>query len=359
MSNSGEAPQSHQTVRKNAEIAQDAARTSPSADRLSHTLDRRSKKGIICDIDWLSGYICHEHYYLIKLLEAEYGFDVINSKKTDLNSVDTVEMLNTYAALLIAYQGQVDLPIEKMSAYKIFRIDDLVSYNETYDRLLARLISGSDMIISPYAYAFHQFFDHGNVVWLPYSSAIEGYSDAGFNNDPIQKVVVSGSVAWDRPFRQYAAGLKSEHIEILEHPGYKHFDNNSDEIVRGRYYHEMSKYLCGFADAHKYRYLHLKAFEIASVGSLLLADNLIEREMNELGFIDYKTCIFADQESFLERVIWICDEKNRADVDRIRRAGMDLVKEKHLTTHRAKQLNDIVNNAISPKHRTTEAPKHA
>jgi hypothetical protein len=57
------------------------------------------------------------------------------------------------------------------------------------------------------------------------------------------------------------------------------------------------------------RYIHVRNFEIASVGSLLLTDKLIEKEMNELGFVDYESCIFADQESLAEKISWICDEK--------------------------------------------------
>jgi glycosyltransferase involved in cell wall biosynthesis len=335
------------TPEETAESAEKVQRTSSIGERLSNC-PAKIKKGIVCDIDWLFGYIAHEHYYLIMLLKDRYGFDIINSKAVDFRSADVIGALNKYDVLLIAYQGYVDISTDKISAYKIFKIDDLVSYDETYDRLAARLIAGADMIVSPYAYAFSQFFKHTNVVWLPYSSAIESYSDVSFNHNPIRKVIVSGSVAWDRPFRQYAATLKSKHIELLDHPGYHNkYDGYGDATVGERYYREINKYLCGFADAHTYRYLHLKVFEIASVGSLLLADKLVESEMNELGFFDFETCIFSDKENFLEKISWICDQRNAPHVDKIRRAGMELVRARHLTQHRAKQLNEIVNNAIA------------
>ncbi len=310
------------------------------------------KKGIICDISWLASYICQEHHYLVRLLEAEHGFDVIDSKGSDFASAETIEKLNSYDALVIAYQGLVaNIPVDELTAYTIFKVDDLVTYSEDYDRLMARLVPGVDMIISPYAYAFHRFFQHGNVVWFPYSSSLEQYDDVGFNTDPMRKVLVSGSVAWDRPFREYAANLKSESIEVLAHPGYdKRYDHGgSSEIVGLRYYQEINRYLCCFCDAHLHRYIHLKVFEIASVGSLLLADKLVEPEMNKLGFVDNETCIFSDNDSFLDKVSWICDESNRLHVDRIRRAGMNLARTKHLTRHRAAELNEIVNRAISQR----------
>ena len=315
----------------------------------------QTKKGIICDLAWLSGYICYENYYLTTLLQSTYGFDIFDSRKTKFDDADVIARLNGYDALIVSYQGWVDIPLDQISCYKIFRVDDLVSYNNKFDKYLIRMINNSDMIISPYAYAFREHFKHDNVVWLPFSSARELYGEISFKNQPIPKVLVSGSVALDRPLRKYASTLQNENLVVLPHPGYgKHYDKKSDEIVGEKYLRELSRYLCCFSDAHMYRYVHLKNFEIASVGSLLLADKLIEREMNDLGFVDRETCIFADQKTLLEKISWIVDERNRESVDQIRGAGMQLVKERHLTRHRAKQLNDLVDDAISRKRATSE-----
>lgn len=308
--------------------------------------DSAFKKGIICDIDWLASYLILEHYHLIRLLQDEYGFDIINSRRINFESQDIIKDLNSYDALLVAYQGAVKLPMERITCHKVLRIDDMVSYNEDYDRLLRAFVANSDVVISPYAYLFNRFFSHNKVVWVPYSSAIEGCEnlpDLEFNDNPICKVFLSGSVAWDRPFRQYVMALHDEHLEKLPHPGYGgKFDDTSPAIVRTKYYDEIRRYLCCFTDAHSYRYIHLKNFEVASVGSLLLTDKLVEPEMNQLGFIDNESCIFCDQSSFLEKVYWIVDENNRVEVDKIRRAGMQLVREKHLSRHRASQINDLI-----------------
>ncbi len=308
------------------------------------------KRGVICDIEWLASYLAYEHYHLIRLLHDEYGFDVINCKKLDFSSVEIVKDLNTYSLLLIAYQGLINIPLNLVSSYKMFKIDDLVSYREEYDRLVNSLIKNSDMVISPYAYAFQQFYAHDNVVLVPYSSAIEGckgFQEIKFNSEPIRKIFVSGSVAWDRPLRKYVAELENDNIVKLQHPGYgNRFDDSSTAIVRTKYFSEVGKYLCGFTDGHSYKYIHLKNFEIASVGSLLLTDKVIENEMNELGFVDFETCVFCDAETFLGRIEWILDEENRAIVDRIRLAGMRLVREKHLTRHRAFQINELARKSL-------------
>ncbi|WP_224583220.1 glycosyltransferase [Mesorhizobium sp. CA14] len=311
------------------------------------------RKGIICDIKWLESYLANEHHYEIKLLSEIYGFDIIDSKAIDFSDETTLNDLNSYSILIVAYQGRVSIPLNKISAYKLFRVDDLVSYDKEYDDLIGHLISHADMIISPYAYEFSNHFKHDSVVWIPYSSALEGCKDherVTYNEDPIKKVLLTGSVAWDRPLRQYVAGLDDARIATLEHPGYhKRYDDYSQDTVRTAYYEKLSEFLCCFCDGHTYRYVHLKNFEIASVGSLLLTDRLIEKEMNELGFIDYETCVFTAKDDFLEKVEWIVDERNRPAVDKIRKAGMQLVRDRHMTRHRAQQINDLVASCLAER----------
>ncbi|TPJ13656.1 glycosyltransferase [Mesorhizobium sp. B2-7-3] len=307
-------------------------------------------KAVICDMDWLSSYLADEHGYLIGLLNELYDFDIIDSSSTNFSDEETLKHLNSYSALLVAYQGKVPIPLDRISAYKLLKVDDLVSYDSGYDELLNYLISSADTIISPYAYEFRNHFDHGSVVWVPYSSSLEGCKDhdrISFNEDPLPKILVSGSIAWDRPLRQYAASLNDSRIDVLGHPGYwNKYNENSNAFVKTKYYDELSKYLCCFCDGHSYRYVHLKNFEIASVGSLLLTDRLIEKEMNALGFVDYQTCIFVDKEDLLEKIEWITDERNRSAVDTIRKAGMRLARERHMTRHRALQINDLVNSCV-------------
>ncbi len=319
----------------------------PTIRAAADTLSRAPRKAVICDIGWLSSYLADEHFYLVRLLNEDYDFDIIDCRSTNFAAESTIERLNSYSALLIAYQGGISIPLDAFSALKFLKIDDLVSYNPSYDTLLRSLVASSDVVISPYAYEFQNHFTHRAVNWVPYSSAMEGckgFERIVFNETPISKVLVSGSIAADRPLRKYAAGLDSSKVAVLDHPGYAgEYNDDSPAIVRVRYYEELSKYLCCFCDGHSYRYIHLKNFEIASAGSLLLTDRLIEKEMNELGFVDHETCIFAAREDFLEKVDWILDDRNRPAVDEIRSAGMRLVKARHMTRHRALQIDNLVN----------------
>jgi len=74
--------------------------------------------------------------------------------------------------------------------------------------------------------------------------------------------------------------------------------------------------------------------------------------MNELCFVGRETCIFADKEDFLQKVAWIISEENRPEVDRIRHAGMELVRERHRTL----QVNNLANSCLASVPALREVP---
>jgi hypothetical protein len=307
------------------------------------------ERALICDIQWLEKYLVHENYHFMRILHEEFGFDIIDCKRTDFCSPEVLKTINRYELIIIGYQRIVELPANLITQYVVLKIDDLENYHPNYTRLLRFLSQHSDMLISPYAYEIGKFFPHRNTVWIPYSSAIE--EEGGllpFNPEPIQKVLVSGSVAWDRPFRTYVFELDDERIAKLGHPGYDNqYDGASDQIVKDKWFKELNKYLAAFCDGHSLRYIHIRAFEIASVGALLMADRLVEPEMNQLGFIDGETCIFCDRDDFVDKVNWALDESNRRRVDEIRLAGMKLTLDKHTTRRRVAEFVQMLNERLS------------
>ena len=310
-------------------------------------LCEKGKKGIVCDADWLEGYVINEHYYLLKLLNEMYGWDIINCRRLSPFTRHGVDDLSSYDVLLAAYHTQSQIPLEMINALKIYKMDDLEN-DPYYTRSAMYHIANSNIVISPYEYLFRNYYQHDDVVWIPYSCAIESCEDfesISFNDKPKQKILVSGNMGGTYPLRRFVAALNRESIEVLAHPGYHGFDREKS-AVRIRWFQRLNEYLCCFTDALTYRYIVLKNFEIPSVGALLLTDKAVEKEMNQLGFIDYETCIFCDQDSFLEKASWILDEKNRDQVDRMRRGGMKLVWDRHLTRHRADQINSLVEERL-------------
>lgn len=298
---------------------------------------------VLCAEKWLRTYLASEHHHLVEHLHLHLGFDVIDTISNDLESDEVIGIIDRYDVVLVAYEEMTPLPLNRLSTFKVLKIDDLtdMDWRMAQQHFLA---ANSDMIVGPYAYELPRHFPHPCIRWLPYSSALA--QDGGllpFNDEPIDKLFASGSLAPDRPFRQFVFDLDDPRIVKLHHPGYyNQYDGTSDDIVKSRWFAEIRKYICAFCDAHSLRYIHLRVFEIASVGTLLLADDLVRKEMGELGFIDGDTCVFCNRENFLEKLDWILAPENRVLVDRIRRRGMELCRGRHLTATRAQDLVKLI-----------------
>lgn len=140
------------------------------------------------------------------------------------------------------------------------------------------------------------------------------------------------------PFRNYIKYDKKlkDYIDYLDHPSYKNLTHN---IINENYYKKLNNYLCCFVDASIYNYLLLKVFEICSVGSLLLIDDTIKTTLNELHFLDNINCIMCNKNNIYEKIKFILDKNNRQEVDKIRFAGMNLVREKHSLNNRIIMFN--------------------
>lgn len=331
-------------------LAATASRTArDSGDLLVCPTGRIGARAVVlCNMDWLRTYIASEHFHLVRLLHEVHGFDIFNMSHADFDNRNLLRQLNAYDAILVTYAFGTPVPMNRLAGYRIYRIDDLDSLDPAVTQYMRRLAQNADMLIGAYAYDLPKFFPHPNIRWVPYSSAVvEEAGSPTLNDDPIRKVLISGSVAADRPFREYVFGLEDDRLVKLRHPGYGgRYDEHSPETVKRRWYEELRRYLCAFCDAHSLRYIHLRVFEIASVGSLLLADRLVEREMNELGYVEGRTCLFCDRTDFLDRVTWALDPANRAAVDRIRRAGMDMTLKRHTTGQRAAEVAALVDDAV-------------
>ena len=138
------------------------------------TVNDKNKRGIICDADWLSSYVIDEHFYLMRLLQDRYCFHIINCGRLSVQGLDFVEDLNAYDVLLTGYHVSSKVPLDRVTARKIYKIDDMEN-DPDYTRLVNFYIANSDVVISPYAYVFDKYYKHDKVVWVPYSCALEFY----------------------------------------------------------------------------------------------------------------------------------------------------------------------------------------
>ena len=103
----------------------------------------------------------------------------------------------------------------------------------------------------------------------------------------------------------------------------------------------MSGYIACFACCSNENtpYIVNKFFEIPGSGSLLLAyDELVKEPLGELGFIDGENYISCNRENVLRKIEWICNPRNMERVNKIRKNGLELVKNKHTDLVRYKMI---------------------
>lgn len=294
--------------------------------------------------DWIKTYLTQEAYIFAKKLEI-LGWSIIELSKLDLNAINTIK--NSPSIVLCITYDDYDISVLKSpNTHVIYKIDDLLPYKE----IRKTSVNAADIIIGPYRYLFNtnriiQMYPNINTkpsFHIPYSAVNNFYSDIRYNNNPLMKILVSGAIDNVYPLRTFIktdARFK-KYIDVLEHPSYK---NLSHTIVNKKYYEKLNTYICCFTDASSYRYILLKVFEICSVGSLLLTDDIISDELKALGFYDSVNCILCNKGNLEDKIKWILDTDNRDKIDEIRTNGMILVREIHTTKKRASDFNSIIN----------------
>jgi len=270
--------------------------------------------------DWLLTFVTLEPLYFAKKLGWEFVL---------LSKLDRSIFLEPSKILLITYNDFDLTTIQKHPDCKIiYKVDD---YHEV-NQIIKKCILGANLVISPYAYLIKEPVQK---LWIPYSCVDEFVQDIKFNETPTNAIFTSGAVdAYYYPFRAYVQSLNDPRIVRKSHPGYQTKFSETSSGVAKDYQKVLNSYICCFTDASIYGYVLLKNFEIAGSGSLLLTDALIEPQMNELGFVDNVNCMFCTKETFLEKINFILDLKNKDKIDQIRKAGMELVHSRHLTSHR-------------------------
>jgi hypothetical protein len=151
--------------------------------------------------------------------------------------------------------------------------------------------------------------------------------DIEFNMNPNSKVLLSGNkdnnIYWERV---YLYNLK--HPNVVELP----FTQVSE------YTKQLNLYLCSFVSNVSSwnpdtniktvtKFLLLKYLEVLSSGSLLLAEDSIQKEFLELGLIHRNNCYFSSINDITSSIDYITDPRNIEEINRIRLNGYNFYKE--------------------------------
>ena len=226
-------------------------------------------------------------------------------------------------------------------------IDDL-HHQGTVKIQKVRGLAKVSRILSTYGYTFNKYYPHGvPVYWFPHS----GTFDLGFNENPINKILISGRLNKDiYPFRQHIINLakKNTFLQQLKVNCRYEIKSDSENLIYGKKYVEiLNKYLaCFTCDASSDRpYIVAKHFEILLSGSLLLAGNPNTKiYFEKLGFIDGTHYISATIGNIAEKIKFIENPDNKFTINKIRKNGYELAKQKHTYFQRANYLINILEN---------------
>jgi hypothetical protein len=231
----------------------------------------------------------------------------------------------------------------------VFIIDD-IHHSKSVSKSRIPVINKSYAIFSTYSYQFTRWNlpQPKNLIFFPHSARFL----CTFNNDPINKILISGRLSDIYPDRLFATNIainNTDKFDILKcNIKYRdNIDNIDKNCICGKnFYDQLNKYLCCFVDTSR-DYILAKTFEICASGSLLLCMDInVSHIMENIGFINNKNYISCTHDNFIDKINWILDPINLNQVNLIRLEGYTLVKNKHMWNNRSELLIETLRKVV-------------
>lgn len=314
-------------------------------------------KLIVSEMEALRRYVSREFYYVMRELIENYGWEQAETSElwNDPRPLKSVlaERFGALPETILFWEGY-DLinararELLELDCRKCVFADDLHSWDARAKARKRIAFLVCDRILSAYAYVFDAFFPGlpalRRVVWVAHSASPDFM--LAYNEEPENAVLLSGAVSHHYPLRERMKTLHDGRADAAlsyhPHPGYRcTFDYERDESVGTGYARLVNRHRAAFTDSPKYGYVVAKYFEIPATGALLLADAAAREPLERLGFIEGTHYISVSARDMEEKIEYVRDEKNHAELDAIRRAGQALVRERHQTADRARLIDEI------------------
>lgn len=313
-------------------------------------------KLIVSHLETLRTYVTREFYFITMDLMSKYDWKHIEISKL-WNSSGTVgeNIVREFGELpetVLFSQAYEFLQaraadIQRLNCHKVFLADDLHWWNQPMRQMKFISFALCDTVLATYAYTLTKFYPEltgvKKVVWIPHAASPDFM--VPYNDCPENSIFLSGAISQHYPLRQDMMNLRAQHsysIKSHTHPGYHvGYDYTSNTNIGRGYAEKINKYRVGFTDCLTFKYVVAKYFEIPATGSLLLAEDAVKQPLKELGFIENIHYIPVSKENLEERVRYVLDERNRAELDQVRRRAQELVWARHTTSDRAKSINEV------------------
>ncbi|HKE56494.1 MAG TPA: glycosyltransferase [Pyrinomonadaceae bacterium] len=311
-------------------------------------------KLIVSYLEALRTYVSREFYYIMSDLVSIHGWRHVETGELMARGGNLGDNLySEFGELpeIILFWESYEL-IEKHAAdiyllncRKFVFADDLHWFDE-HGRIRKSLgFALSDGVLATYGYCWDHFYPEfcgsKRVVWVPHATSPDFMIP--YNPQAQNFILLSGAMSFHYPLRQQLKDLHelgSYAIVHQQHPGYyTGYDYQNDEMVGTNFARKLNSYRTAFTDALVYRYVVAKYFEIPATGALLLADEAVEEQLSQLGFNKYQHYVPVSAENLEEQIQFVLDERNHEQLDQIRKAGQDLVWQRHRTCDRARQID--------------------
>ena len=202
-------------------------------------------------------------------------------------------------------------------------------------------------LFSIYRDAFYRYYPEfrERMIWLPHHVPTTIFKDYGSEKD-IDWLMSGALYPHIYPLRHCMYERLKNHsgFVYVKHPGYKNVDEQTPGVFVGKTYAMLLNRAKIFLTCDSVEKLPvLKYFESLACGALLLASESLE--LFDLGFIDGETFIAVNQDNFMERAEYYlkCEEEREA----IARRGMEMVRRRHSTAQRAKELVRHIRNIVT------------
>ena len=312
-------------------------------------------KLIICDLSCRRRYTSREAAYIVNELIDDYGWrhietDYLHHTAGSFESL-LLRALGRLPETILFWEGYHLLnsrkpQIDALACDKYIFCDDLHESQDQPRRDKLEAFSLCHTILSTCGYVFDRFFPEltttHNVVWVPHAASADFF--VPYNAEAENAIFLSGALSHHYPLRlrmKALADTGAYSIVFQPHPGYySDFDYETGASVGPGFARRMNLYRAAFTDSSKHHYALAKYFEIPAAGALLLADRAISEPMKSLGFIEGINYIGVDDQDLEEQVAYVLDERNRDELDEIRKCGQELVMQKHTTSDRARQIDE-------------------
>lgn len=313
-------------------------------------------KLIVSQLDALRGYVSREFYYVMAELIARHGWRQIETFRL-WKGPGTIErtLVSEFGGVprcILFWEGYEFLSafaeeIYRLDCRKFILADDLHWWNEPMRNARSVGFALCDAVLSTCAYLWDEFYPEfcgtKRVVWIPHSASPDFM--LRYNPSPSNSVFLGGAMTTHYPLRLKMKELHergSYPIDYQPHPGYYRWhDYERDEGVGRAYAERINACRAGFADSLVYRYVVAKYFEIPATGALLLADDSVAGPLRELGFVEHEHYLPVSEENLEERIRYVLDESNHVEIDEMRSRGQALVRQRHKTSDRATQINEV------------------